>query len=392
MSFLAKVSDNFEKSMKAMQDEISLTSKNWKTEIQLKDDQFKIYYSGEAIFSGVISYFKKISNKDILLRLPLFGLLAGPCPIYVRLILGMKMTNPDSTYDTVFFYLNFLMNLKLFMMTSIFFMMAKKDVRRIAFMMDQLSHLISMERQSSEIVKVLPTINFLEDVSLNSWKMMRRISIDYGKKYFYRHSVYLPVIFLKAICCLITTIILDYGRISMPEYFSIRLVELELMLAVYSFVFFVLTFDLLWTFSGIKESFEKHTLRLHNVRAVLEDFKRNKEQFFGKYLSNSRLSMTKKSAISQVVCGEVKSHVHSRLAREISLQLGEQLDTGLTEYIDKALSSVTTIIEELGIDQKYQSIEIMGFVITKNFTGNLIFVLISLIFGFLQFILPSGGC
>ena len=360
--------------------------------VPLKDDQTRIYYSGEAIFGGIIKYFKKESNKDLLFRLPLFGLLAGPSLIWIRLALGSRMTNPNSTYDTVIYYLNCLMNIMLFMMTSIFFMLAKKDVRRIAYAMDQLSHLISMERHSSEITKILPTINFLEDISLNFWKMMRRISIDYGKKYFNRHSIYLPVIFLKAISCLIAALILDYGRISMPGLIHFNIAELEAMLGIYAFLFFVMTFDLLWTFSGINESFEKHTLRLHNVRVILEDFKRNKSQFFGKYFSSDSKSLESPFALSKIIQGPIQSHVHARLAQEISLQLGDNLEAELDGFLEKAYSSVTTIIEEIVIDQKYHSIEIMGFVISKNFTGNLCFVLISLIFGFLQFILPSGGC
>ena len=45
-------------------------------------------------------------------------------------------------------------------------------------------------------------MNFLEEFSMNSWKILRRISIDYGKKYFFRHEVYLPAVFLTCTCCI----------------------------------------------------------------------------------------------------------------------------------------------------------------------------------------------
>ena len=55
---------------------------------------------------------------------------------------------------------------------------------------------------------MLPTINFLDQVSLHTWIDLRKMTIDYGKKYFFRHEIFMPVVFDLGIVCLIALFVI----------------------------------------------------------------------------------------------------------------------------------------------------------------------------------------
>ncbi len=65
--------------------------------------------------------------------------------------------------------------------------------------------------------KLLPTINLTDQLSLNTWMDLRKLSIDYGRKYFYRHEIYLPFIFLVAIVSLIAAFVFLVIKIEVSE-------------------------------------------------------------------------------------------------------------------------------------------------------------------------------
>ena len=389
MSFLAKVNDKFEVTVKSFIDDV-ICSKPWKNEIIMQCGKVRTYYCGQAIFGGIVKIFNETKNRDLYARIPLIMIIGGFTPLWPRLVLGLSLHNPTSTLDTIVFYSNCFTNMLLVFFISLFFTQARRDIRRVIFAMHQLSHLVSIQRHSKDIVKLLPTVNFLEELSLNSWKIMRRVAVDYGKKYFYRHELFMPVIFLLALGTLVLTLILEFTRVIYPNLLAINVLELEISMGVYSFVLLAMTFDLLWAFSTINEFFELHTLKLHNVKAVLYDLRKYKPLYFSKYLPDY-FKDEDSQRLLRSLNGVGQSHVHGKLALEISQLLGDRLENELVSYLDKAILSIDIIIEEITIDQKYQSIEILGFVITKNFTGNLAVLLISVIFGFLQIVLPSSA-
>ena len=389
MSFLAKVNDKFEATIKSFIDDV-ICSKAWKNEIMMQCGKVRTYYCGQAIFGGIVKIFNETKNRDLYARIPLIMIIGGFTPLWPRLVLGLSLHNPNNTLDTIVFYSNCFTNMLLVFFISLFFTQARRDIRRVIFAMHQLSHLVSIQRHSKDIVKLLPTVNFLEELSLNSWKIMRRVAVDYGKKYFYRHELFMPVIFLLALGTLVLTLILEFTRVIYPNLLTINVLELEISMGVYSFVLLAMTFDLLWAFSTINEFFELHTLKLHNVKAVLYDLRKYKPLYFSKYLPDY-FKDEDSQRLLRSLNGVGQSHVHGKLALEISQLLGDRLENELVAYLDKAILSIDIIIEEITIDQKYQSIEILGFVITKNFTGNLAVLLISVIFGFLQIVLPSSA-
>ena len=389
MSFLSKISPSFDNSMEEMHRELVMSPEP-KTGLLLQCSMTKDYYWGVSIFYALVQYFNKTKKTTFLkVRTIISVVFAGLSPLWAKLICGMPLTNPDSKADTSIFYTNLLPNSMLFFFTIIFFNQARIDISRTTFIMHQLSHLISTQKKSNEIIKVLPTLNFLEELSLNSWKILRRLTIDYGKKYFHRHELFLPVVFGIAMLCFLMIFALQYGVMHFPGMLGpqIYIVELQVVLAIYAVAMFYMAFDLLWAFSSINEFFEHHTLRLFTVKTTIADLSKYKTHYFKKYLKKEDKSC---SILKKVLYMDSLSHIHSRLALEISQILGDKLDDQLDFFFQSSIQSVDSIIEEIAVDQKYQNITILGFVITKSFTGNLGVLLGSLTVAFGQLVLLSG--
>lgn len=388
MCFLAKVSEKFQGEMKTMSEDV-LSLRPWTTEVNLRSGKKKSYYSGIFIFGGMVKTFQKLDkNRLLFFRGIILSFVAGLAPIWSKLLVGQPLRNQNNVSDTVAFYFACIFSTLLFFFVSVFFNQARIDIKRTVFNMHQLSHLVSTQRQGKDIVKILPTINLLEELSLNSWKILRRVAVDYGKQYFFRHELYLPVVFLIGMVCMFGGFGLEYALANFNSLDPNNIRELQYCLFIISVVLLFMTFDLLWAFSSINEFFEIHTLKLHNVSAVLSDLKKYKPLYFSKYIPEAFKDPDSQGMLD-AIDGSGQSHVHGKLALEISQMLGDRMARELDSFLDRSLKSVDSIINEIGIDQKYQSIEILGFTVSKNFTGNLLVLLLSGIFGVVQFLSPN---
>ncbi len=77
-----------------------------------------------------------------------------------------------------------------------FFVQSIVDLRRKVYLMRQLSMVMSVKSTGKSLRKMLPTLNLIDEISLHSWLNMRRIGLDYGKKFVYRREILLPVFLL----------------------------------------------------------------------------------------------------------------------------------------------------------------------------------------------------
>lgn len=386
ITFLDTLSESIEKDMLEVETKLKLPPSS--AHVEFCYGGKRKYYTGLMIFYALVrkfnsAYSSKWTKKWILVQAFICCLM----PLIARLILGLPVYSTSSGLDTFTFYFNILSSFQLLFFTNKFFIQARKDIDRNVYIMKQLSHLISSQKKSDEIAKVLPTLNFLEESSLNSWKILRRLSMDYGKRYFYRHEIYLPVSFCLAFICFFGIFLLQSVQNRFPSLFSynFNLLEFQILLCEFSFCLFHITFDLLWGFAKINEFYEVHTLKLATVRQVLCDLLKYDLYYFGKYFQDmEQASFGKCNFFKEVFRTPSESHVHTRLAREIATVLGPLIDTKLTKYLEKSIETIDRITADLATDQKYQSIVIMGFVITKPFTAQLFVIIVSITVGFYQ--------
>jgi hypothetical protein len=104
------------------------------------------------------------------------------------------------------------------MTTNFFFIVAVRDMKRRSYILQQLGQYLSPKKLiKSKEEKLLPTFNILDQVSMNTWINLRKLSIDYGRKYFHRHEIFLPVVFLLAIISIVVVFLKVSGFITLGD-------------------------------------------------------------------------------------------------------------------------------------------------------------------------------
>ena len=358
-----------------------------------KIEKKRTYFSGRAIFYVLVRRFNTVEKRSGGLWIVVLCLTAlwAFSVLFIKAFLGLRLYNSSSIVDTISFYLNIFISGLLFFLTNFFFTQANVDINRMIYIMNQLSHMISTHKRSDEVYKLLPTMNIFEGFNLSSWKILRRIAMDYGKRFFFRHELYLPVVFILATGCLMLMFTIIYLYILDPTIFPscFNVNEMILCLLYWSFIFYYLVIDLLWGFSKVNEFFEIHTLKLYNVKQILNDLIKYQEHYFAKY-GVKRTDGVARTDLHTIFMQSSASHVHGRLAKEISEMLGDRLQTDLIPMLEESINAVDTIIQEIQVDQAYQCITILGFNINYAFVGNLLVILMSICFTIYQFVMPPG--
>ena len=391
LSFLDKLNPDLAQKLSKIKLELVEFDQD-ETVLKLGEGKERIYYSGLLIFYVIVQKYneeQKVGQFFMIIML-FVSVLWGFLPTFVKLYLGESLVNRQSVFDSITFFTNQAVCFLLFFLTNMFFKQAKVDLERTIYVMRQLSHLISTQKKTNEIKKILPTMNFLEEFSLNSWKILRRVAIDYGKKYFYRHEIYLPVVFLLGSLAFFAIFGLETIAKKFPTWLGpdFHLRRCQIALGIICLAFLSMTFTLLWSFAEVNEFFEFHTLKLYTVRQTLSDIHKYSDFYFRDHLSATHRQGYSLD-INAIFNNMSGSHVHKRLAREIRLTLGDHLDAELKPFIQQTIQSIDNIIDEISVDQKYQSIEILGFIISKQFTVNLIVVIASVCITFYEIFLAG---
>lgn len=146
----------------------------------------------------------------------------------------------------------------LIFITTLFFVAGIRDMKRRLFVLRQLGQIISPKKlQYYKDKKLLPTVNFLDQVTLHSWIDLRKLAIDYGKKYFYRHEIFMPVAFYLAIGCLLIAFLMlaDLIPFSTSEETQQERRKMVVASVLMSLYFFTQFFWLLYSASYINEEF-----------------------------------------------------------------------------------------------------------------------------------------
>ena len=196
------------------------------------------------------------------------------------------------------------------------------------------------------------------------------------------------------------------------------------MLGFLAINMFGMTFILLMKFAKINSFFEVHMLGLHRLKQVLTDLLKYRSYYFSvKVIEQAKLArepsttqlesdrscsnlISEESPINRMpnvkevmethkfgTCAILPlifkpasdSHIHKRLVIETVTILGHSTCYNAIEaFLTSSVQSVDNIIKELEIDKKYQSIEILGFIITESFVFNLFVILSTIAIGFYQ--------
>jgi hypothetical protein len=172
--------------------------------------------------------------------------------------------------------------------TLVFLAGGVRDMKRRAFILNQLGQYLSpkkLERYKNK--KLLPTINILDQVSLRTWLDLRKLSIDYGNKYFFRHEIFMHVVFGLGVICLFALFLIVSKIVDMGDSEDTKkeLTKLTIGLTSGSLYFMVISFYMLYQAAFINEQFEVHKEIMKNNQELLEDILMFKEFYFAKQLN-----------------------------------------------------------------------------------------------------------
>lgn len=195
-------------------------------------------------------------------------------------------------FDIIVIVLVTFLSTVLFFAKFNFYVQATVDLERKSYMMNQCGFMISpMKIKKYDYDKVFPTCNILDRVSLNAWFQLRRISIDYGRKYFYRHELFLPVSFMISLLCVLLFGIILYlkQKAGMFEDYHDNIYRLYWLLVRDFLVFGIMSFHFMYKAGSINAEFRDHIHVLKSNKAVIADLLECRDYYFGEFLTKHEI-------------------------------------------------------------------------------------------------------
>jgi hypothetical protein len=346
------------------------------------------YYQGRYLFDMLLKEYKDIMQQRACgynLYSVGVSLLWASANLSLRAILGEEHLLGSTWFDTTVFIVVSLATTMLFFMKFRFYLQAIIDLERRTYMMNQCGFLLSPMRIKDHVYdKVFPTINILDKTSLLSWFQMRRIAIDYGRKYFYRHELFLPISLMISIFAMVLIGIILYChlKLGMFRQNSSEIYRLIYLLILDSAVFGFMSFHFMYSSGAINSQFTDHIILLKNNRAILTDLLNYKDYYFHKLLSEPAPASGGASFELELVklgISDSQSYLHDKLKNEIANILGDRIDSDLTEYLMSLIKLYTDLVGKMRDEQEHYSIQILGVIVTKDSVLNLLIAVISVV-------------
>lgn len=338
------------------------------------------YFDSKVVFEFLVKKFNKTKLKRlktqlfilIFILMIVYGFGAG----FVRLIFNQTF-HGESTLPIISFYENFIANVLLVLTTYLFFGVGKMDMMRRSFILRQMGQMISPKKlEDYTDPKYLPTVNILDQLTLNSWLELRKLTIDYGKKYFYRHQVFMPVIFFLGLLNLIIALGFVFFNLTDNEKTKIEIAKLQIFMVVCFILSYYMLFDLLYKAAAINKEFNSHIEILKSNKQLYKDLLFFKEFYFSAGMKENK-EVYSYDAV-QLRGRKSSSYVHLKLAREISEILGDALEENIKEYLENLIMVNDACVEELEDEEKFNSLRVLGFEVNDGTVTNLIVVFLSI--------------
>lgn len=349
--------------------------------IKYYDCKLAFLFLIESFNTKNFRYFKK---KYIILGI-LASLFYSTISGLLRMAYSQKFSGSDILITNVTFYLNIANIAFLTFIMVLTYGVAITDMKRKLFLLRNLGQIISPKKLGIyKIDKLLPTVNLMDQLSLKNWMELRKTVMDYGKKYFFRHEIFLPVILLCASVSLTIAVFMNLTSEStnFSEFENNGKKKLIIFLSINFLLLFYVFFSLLISAAAINKEFDNHISILKKNNVIYSDllffkhfyFKRKDkegggiEENCGDYIYDIPSLRNKKSS----------SFIHRKLAKEVKDILGDFSEGFIEEYIKNIIELNQAILQELEDEQRFNSMKILGFCITGRTVTNFVVAFLSL--------------
>jgi len=351
-----------------------------------------LFYDGKLIIEHLIHYFNRKNNLKIssMVNSVVICLILALLPGIIRVIHSQSF-HGSNVLEVVLYYLNTVVNFLSFLSIVLFFDRAIVDLKRRHFMLQQLGQMMSPKKLSGySREKIVPTIHLFDKISLRSWSSLRKLSMDYGKKFLIRHEIMIPVLFLISTTSIVCAVSLQFIP-SMNELL-VESSNLKLLFLIFFIFTFSLFVRLLYAAGSVNSHFSIHKHILRNNKEVYHDLRDFGDVYFRRYWRKTRNDEDKPSegerefTVGNIVKGDSESFVHRRLAREIYDLLGDKGEAVIEEFLENMIDICGKCIEDLIEEEKINSLKLLGFTVTKSGVTNLVIAYFSVIITAIQFL------
>jgi hypothetical protein len=362
---------------------------------QLNDKQFK-YFKADLVFEYLITqYNERVNYKARIAFGVMLGIIWSFIPSILRLISGQNF-HGRSGLEQAATYLNGLLSSFLFYVQYMFYIQAIIDLQRKFFIMCQLGYMISPRiLKQYPYPKLMPTISILDPVSMHTWYNCRRMALDYGRKYFYRHEIFLPVNLLLMFLNIVVYFV--YLYLTRKEYVkhSPEISRVLYSCLIDSALFMWAGFHFMYSAGKLNDEFDFHLGLISHNKGLIANLLEFRHYYFsdligsanriGRDLKKIMLSESR-SALHSVMRDEVIKMVQVKLLETEDLEARNEL---LTNFLQEILNDYDKLSEDLNRDKLFEQSKILGFSVQKNSVVNFAFAIISAIFTVYQ--LLFGG-
>ncbi len=261
-----------------------------------------------------------------------------------------------------------------------FYLRSLIDLDRKTFIMNQCGFMINPLRVSTYSTrKILPTIHLLDRISLNSWFHLRRLGIDYGRKFFIRQEAFIVQAILISFCCLLTYGVLLYMRYFYNAFqFNYNIIyRLLWLLSLDTLFFAMLSFLFMFKAGKLNAEYQTHIYFLKRIKSILMDLLEHKDYYFDNLGKNRTASFQ----LDLFRLAEIRSQsfIHNCLKIETEHILGDHIQSDLVSFLTSVIKLYGNLISQLEDEETANSIKILGFVLSRTSVLNVIILIVSLV-------------
>lgn len=378
IAFLEKLSKETEEELKKITEDLGLNKDTIYTEVKTGKSEYTEYkyYDATYLFHYLTRYYNqnnKISGCKTLSLYAFSGFYAL-LPGFLRILRGKKF-HGEKAFEIFIFYFTSFGTCFLVFTTIMFYILAVRDLNHKKFVLEQLGHMISPKKDTRiSHLKLLPTINVIDVVSLSTWVSLRKLCLDYGKKFFYRHQLFMPIIFIIGLKSIISAFIIYYIQDSRSQEINDKLTDLIYFLILDFFLMFYMFFMMLYGSALINKEFDLHIEILKGNRDLIKRFIRYEDFYFKDFKEDGKnLEIDEKSKQYSMIFGASipKNYLQKRLSREVLILKEIRKKQNITQILEDLLEMIEGFVLELEDEKEYGVLKVLGFTVSTESVRNL---------------------
>jgi len=295
----------------------------------------------------------------------LISLIRAFIPTFYRLYL-VYCKNEDISVWTDKPYLVALIipvNVLFFFISSFILAVAVLDLNSRTFCLKQIGYLVSPKKLSHfKDRKLYPTVNIFDPITLKTWSNLRRLLVEYGRKYVCRNNFNVTIIMIIYLFILTILVVQVLGIV---ETYNDPL--LLIVLTYESVVFFAIFISIMIGAAFVNNQFGCDKNLLKKNKMIVSDFYRLSKLYVGN------------NAI------EPENYVYKEGLKILKKELGSvNFEEKLVDRAEKLVAIIDDIIEELDFEEQNEPYTVLGIPVNYGLLKTAVFGLVSVFFALAQ--------